>query len=60
MFEHSRRTLNAFQLVRIIEFVEQLPKTVSSKTRRVELRNLEAERVAAGSDEGQYYDRDFR
>jgi len=60
VFEHSRRTLNAFQLVRIIEFVEQLPKTVSSKTRRVELRNLEAERVAAGSDEGQYYDRDFR
>ena len=60
VFEHCREHLNAYQYVRIIEFVDQLPKTVSSKIRRVELRNLEAERVATGSDEGQYYYRDFR
>ena len=60
VFEHCHEHLNAYQYVRIIEFVDQLPKTVSSKIRRVELRNLEAERVATGSDEGQYYYRDFR
>ncbi len=60
VFEHCHEHLNAYQYVRIIEFVDQLPKTVSSKIRRVELRKLEAERVATGSDEGQYYYRDFR
>ncbi len=60
VFEHCREQLNAYQYVRIIEFVDQLPKTISSKIRRVELRNLEAERVAAGNDDGQYYYRDFR
>ena len=60
VFEHCHEQLNAYQYVRIIEFVDQLPKTVSSKIRRVELRTLEAERVAAGNDAGQYYYRDFR
>lgn len=60
IFAHCRRHLNGYQLVRIVEFVDTLPKTVSSKIRRVELRSAEAERVASGNREGQFFDRDFR
>ena len=60
MFAHCREHLNGYQLVRIIEFTEALPKTISSKIRRVELRAAEAERIASGQDEGQYFYRDFR
>lgn len=60
IFAHCRSHLNGYQLVRIVEFVDHLPKTVSSKIRRVELRAAEAERVAAGVREGQFFDRDFR
>ncbi len=60
LFAHCREHLNAYQLVRIVEFVDQLPKTVSSKIRRVELRAAEAERKASGSVAGQYFYRDFR
>ncbi|WP_040157601.1 AMP-binding protein [Nigerium massiliense] len=60
IFAHARATLNGYQLVRIIEFVEELPKTVSSKIRRVELRHAEAARVESGATDGQYFYRDFR
>ncbi|WP_342373220.1 AMP-binding protein [Propioniciclava soli] len=60
LFAHCRTHLNGYQLVRIVEFVDALPKTVSSKIRRVELRAAEAERVASGSRENQFFDRDFR
>ncbi len=60
IFAHCRSHLNGYQLVRIVEFVDTLPKTVSSKIRRVELRSAEAERVASGDREGQFFDRDFR
>ena len=60
VFAHCREHLNGYQLVRILEFVEALPKTISSKIRRVELRAAEAERVVAGNVEGQYFYRDFR
>ena len=60
LFAHVREHLNGYQLVRIVEFTEALPKTVSSKIRRVELRQAEAERVASGGTDGQYFDRDFR
>ncbi|MFP5416358.1 MAG: AMP-binding protein [Actinomycetes bacterium] len=60
VFAHCRDHLNAYQLVRILEFTDHLPKTVSSKIRRVELREAEAERAASGSTEGQYFYRDFR
>jgi acetyl-CoA synthetase len=46
--------------VRIIEFVPELPKTISGKIRRVELRAREAERVASGDSAGQQFDRDHR
>ena len=60
VFAHCREHLNGYQLVRIIEFTPALPKTISSKIRRVELRAAEAQRVEAGQDEGQYFYRDFR
>ena len=51
---HCREHLNGYQLVRIIEFTDELPKTVSSKIRRVELRDAEAARVASGDVTGQF------
>ena len=46
IFEHARANLSGYQLVRIIEFVDELPKTISGKIRRVDLRGREATRVA--------------
>ena len=60
VFAHARETLNGYQLVRILEFTDHFPKTVSAKIRRVELRAAEAERVASGGTEGQFFYRDFR
>ncbi|MFB9394335.1 AMP-binding enzyme, partial [Streptomyces coeruleoprunus] len=42
---HSREVLAPYKRVRRIEFAEELPKTISGKIRRIELR----ERTAAGS-----------
>ncbi|GAA6058757.1 hypothetical protein JCM10212_001873 [Sporobolomyces blumeae] len=41
---HFRKTTAPYKVPREIEFVEELPKTVSGKIRRVELRELEKER----------------
>jgi len=60
IFAHARENLNGYQLVRIVEFVTELPKTVSAKIRRVELRAAEAERVASGGTQGQFFYRDYR
>ncbi|MFD6738556.1 isobutyrate:CoA ligase IbuL [Streptomyces anthocyanicus] len=54
LFEHSRDTLAAYKRVRRLEFGE-LPKTVSGKIRRIELR----EATAAGSA-NEYREEDFR
>ncbi|NEB08678.1 AMP-binding protein [Streptomyces coelicoflavus] len=54
LFEHSRDTLAPYKRVRRLEFGE-LPKTVSGKIRRIELR----EATAAGSD-NEYREEDFR
>ena len=45
ILRHARQRLSAYKRVRRIEFAE-LPKTVSGKIRRVELRQAEADRVA--------------
>ena len=60
IFAHAHERLSAHLWVRIIEFVPELPKTISGKIRRVELRAREAERVATGDDAGQHRDRDYR
>ncbi|MFD5496774.1 AMP-binding protein [Streptomyces sp. NPDC127091] len=54
LFEHSRKVLAPYQRIRRLEFGE-LPKTVSGKIRRIELR----EATAAGSD-AEYREEDFR
>ncbi|MFN8136437.1 MAG: AMP-binding protein [Propionicimonas sp.] len=60
IFAHARERLSAYQRVRIVEFVNELPKTISGKIRRVELREREAHRVAGDASEGQFHERDFR
>ncbi|MFG3213070.1 AMP-binding protein [Streptomyces tendae] len=54
LFEHSRQALAPYKRVRRLEFGE-LPKTVSGKIRRIELR----EATAAGSTD-EYREEDFR
>ncbi|MGI5366486.1 AMP-dependent synthetase [Streptomyces sp. A244] len=54
LFEHSRETLAPYKRIRRLEF-GALPKTVSGKIRRIELR----EATAAGSD-AEYREEDFR
>ncbi|MFK4071811.1 AMP-binding protein [Streptomyces sp. NPDC029674] len=54
LFEHSRAVLAPYKRLRRIEF-GTLPKTVSGKIRRIELR----EATAAGSD-AEYREEDFR
>ncbi|HEX3154579.1 MAG TPA: AMP-binding protein [Candidatus Angelobacter sp.] len=43
IFQHSRKVLAPYKRVRRLEFLD-LPKTISGKIRRVQLRNAEAER----------------
>jgi acetyl-CoA synthetase len=60
IFAFARERLSSHLWVRVIEFVPELPKTISGKIRRVELRAREAERVASGDATGQHLDRDHR
>ncbi|MBN9152436.1 MAG: AMP-binding protein [Microbacterium sp.] len=60
IFAHAHERLSAHQRIRIVEFVEELPKTISGKIRRVDLRAREADRAAAADDTGQFRDRDYR
>jgi acetyl-CoA synthetase len=59
IFRHLREHLSPFKRVRRLEFAE-LPKTISGKIRRVELRGLEAERRAGGGRAPQeFWEEDF-
>lgn len=60
IFTYAHDRLSSHLWVRIIEFVPELPKTISGKIRRVELRAREAARVESGDDAGQHRDRDYR
>ena len=56
----ARQQLAPYKRVRRIEFVEELPKTISGKIRRVQLRTQEVERQAAGvRGEQEYFEDDF-
>ncbi len=44
LFQHSIKILAKFKIPRIIEFVPMVPKTLSGKIRRVELRQQETDR----------------
>jgi acetyl-CoA synthetase len=59
IFRHVRISLAPYKRIRRLEFAE-LPKTVSGKIRRVELRAAEAERRAAGQRaEAEFWEEDF-
>ncbi len=53
LFKHTITILPKFKIPRIIEFVEEVPKTFSGKIRRVELRQIETTRQAGFDDEGE-------
>jgi acetyl-CoA synthetase len=44
-----RERLSAYAYPRLVEFVPDLPKTLTGKIRRIELRQLELDRAAAGA-----------
>ncbi|MHC5202430.1 acyl-CoA synthetase [Myroides sp. LJL119] len=46
IFDFSRSLLAPYKMPRKIEFVSELPKTISGKIKRVELRALQAQRIA--------------
>ncbi len=60
IFAHARERLSGYQRVRIVEFVTELPKTISGKIRRVELREREAKRVAEQVPDNQFLESDYR
>ena len=56
IFAFAKKNLAAYKMPRIIEFVTQLPKTISGKIRRVELRANEAQKKATNEKgENEYY-----
>ncbi|MDP9044526.1 MAG: AMP-binding protein [Pseudomonadota bacterium] len=60
IFRFARARLAPYKRVRRIEFVSELPKTISGKIRRVQLRNQEAERRRAGMRGGdEHFEDDF-
>lgn len=60
IFAFTRQRLAPYLRVRRIEFVEELPKTISGKIRRVQLRAQEAERHASGErGAGEFLEEDF-
>jgi acetyl-CoA synthetase len=59
IFQHIRKVLAPFHRVRRIEFAD-LPKTISGKIRRVDLREREAENVRSGTrPEFEFREADF-
>jgi acetyl-CoA synthetase len=59
IFQHTRRRLAPFKRVRRLEF-GTLPKTISGKIRRIELRREEQSRAAAGTREAaEFREEDF-
>jgi acetyl-CoA synthetase/4-hydroxybutyrate---CoA ligase (AMP-forming) len=61
MFQHTINILAKFKIPRIIEFVTEVPKTLSGKIRRVELREQEIEKQKAteNSPKQEYFYWDF-
>jgi acetyl-CoA synthetase len=60
LFAFSRERLAPYKRLRRIEFVDELPKTISGKIRRVQLRLQEVERQAVGArGDHEYREEDF-
>jgi acetyl-CoA synthetase len=60
IFRHAGERLAPFKRLRAIEFVTELPKTISGKIRRVQLRRLEQEGQTGGQFRGvEFKETDF-
>ncbi len=55
LFQFTRANLTAYKAPKILEFVTELPKTISGKIRRVELRSTEVQARAAAARKSQEY-----
>lgn len=56
IFNYCREKMAPYKMPRIIEFVQELPKTISGKIRRVELRGIEAQSKARNErNENEFY-----
>ncbi len=63
LFKHAMTLVSKFKIPRIIEFVAEVPKTVSGKIRRVELRHMETARQegeSSDSKNSEYFYWDFQ
>jgi acetyl-CoA synthetase len=58
IFQHSRKVLAPYKRVRRLEFLD-LPKTISGKIRRVQLRTAEAERTQNAQRREEFREEDF-
>lgn len=58
IFQHSRKTLAPYKRIRRLEFID-LPKTISGKIRRVQLRATEAERAEDQKPKREFREEDF-
>ena len=54
LFKHTMNILAKFKIPRIIEFVPEVPKTISGKIRRIELREQEVKKKDEGGGKGEY------
>ncbi len=61
LFQHTIRILAKFKIPRIIEFVDQVPKTISGKIRRIELRENEMKKQEKRRGRGthEFFYKDF-
>ncbi|MFH0730622.1 MAG: AMP-binding protein [Pseudomonadota bacterium] len=61
LFQHTIGILAKFKIPRIIEFVPEVPKTISGKIRRIELRENEVMRQEKGGNRktNEFFYRDF-
>jgi len=61
LFKHTITILPKFKIPRIIEFVSEVPKTISGKIRRIDLRQMEVSKLDDDYDDGlkEYFYWDF-
>ncbi|GGP19180.1 AMP-binding protein [Thermocladium modestius] len=60
IFLFSKKNIAPYKRPRIIEFVDELPKTISGKIRRVELRSIERKRREEGArGNWEFFESDF-
>lgn len=59
LFKHTINILAKFKIPRIIEFVTEVPKTISGKIRRVQLRDMEAAKGDGDAGIKEYFYWDF-